>query len=659
MKSKRNLSIEILLILLAVCFVALDVVLVFINTTAFFIVLGVTVLVILVFIVRASAIRKRLAQLITGIGPGMSSTQQSLLSTMEIPVLITDSSNGVLWYNELFKKDFELKKDIYLEDISTIIPDFDAQACLTERGGSYVLGEKHYTMFSTGSIQGAETIYISILFNDTIQYREAERYRLTRPSVLMFTIDSMDEYNGTVRESERSEILAEVYRAMENFINNTNGIYVRLSSRNYVAIIEEQHIAQIIEKRFPILDTVRSITSANIPVTMSIGVGRGAKTLYENYIQARQALDMALGRGGDQVAMKTRNGYEFYGGTSKAVEKRNKVKSRIIANSMMDLMQGADNVLVMGHKNADLDALGAGIGIVRAARMAGTDAKVVINSKTTMARSLYDKLLAEGYGEVFLEPGEAPDHITKNTLLVVVDCHLPSLVESEEVLSACGGNIVLIDHHRRMVGYVSNTVLTYHEPYASSCCELIAELIQSIETAENKPNGIEAESMLSGIMLDTKNFTVRTGVRTFEAASYLRKLGADPTTTKLLFATDLETYRYKVDLVAAAQIYRGCAVVVTDQLPEKMRVVIPQAADDLLSIENISASIVAVKFQNRIHISSRSLGAYNVQLIMEHLGGGGHSTMAGVQIDDADLDTVRKLINDAIDNYLTVNASKE
>lgn len=656
MKFKRNVSIEVLLTLLAACFVVMLVISAFLNMTMFYIALGLTLLIVLLFVIRASQIRKSLASLITGIGPGMSSTQQSLLGTMQMPVVVTDSSNSTLWYNDAFKTHMALERDIYLEDISTVIPDYDAQACLTEAGGSYRIGEKHYTMFSTSSIHGSDTIYVSILFDDSALYREAELYRLTRPSVLMFTVDSFDEFTAATRESERAELLSEVYRAMEVFINETSGILLRLSSRNYVAIIEEQHIAGIIEQRFPILDKIREIQGENLPLSMSIGVGRGAKTLYENYIQARQALDMALGRGGDQAAMKTRNGYEFYGGVNRAVEKRNKVKSRIIAGALVDLMQSSDNVLVMGHKNSDLDSLGAAVGITRIADMAGVQCNIVFNSKTTMAKQLLDKLIVEGYGDMFVTPLEAQDYITDKTLLVIVDCHTPQLVESEEVLAAVE-NIVLIDHHRRMVGYIENTVLSYHEPYASSCCELVAELLQNLETAENKPAPIEAESMLSGIMLDTKNFSVRTGVRTFDAAAYLRRLGADPTQTKLLFATDLTTYRYKAELVSSAQVYRGCAVVVTDTLPENMRVVIPQAADDLLNIEGISASIVAVKFQNRIHISSRSLGAYNVQLIMEHLGGGGHQTMAGVQIDNADLEQVRTLINGAIDNYLDQNVS--
>lgn len=646
----------LLLLLLAACFIVLDIALAFTNLTGFLIALAATLVIALFFALRALQLRRLLARLLTGQSPGISPAQQSLLGAMETPVMITDATGAVLWYNDAFRSAFDLITDIYLEDITTILPEFDATVCLTELGNGYFAGEDHYAVFSTNFIHGAETVYTSILLDDTVQYREAERYRLTRTSVLMFRIDNLEDY-GSTNETESAEVLTEVYRAMEDFINSTNGIYVRVSDRNFVAIIEEQHIAGILEKRFPILDTIRNIGTKKMPVTMSIGVGRGAKTLYENYLQARQALDMALGRGGDQAAMKTRNGYEFYGGTHKSIEKRSKVKSRVMANAMVELMQSAGNVLVMGHKNSDLDSLGACVGIARAAHITGTDANIVINREATLAKPLLEKLIEAGYGELFLEPGKALDDVAPDTLLVVADCHLPQLVESEELLKACA-NVMLIDHHRRMVGYIDNTVLTYHEPYASSCCELVAELLQNIDSPEDTLTKLEAESMLAGMMLDTKNFTVRAGVRTFEAAAYLRRLGADPTDTKLLFATDFDSYRHKTDLVASAQIYRGCAVVVTDHLPEKMRVVIPQAADELLSIEGISASIVAVKFQNRIHISSRSLGAYNVQLIMEHLGGGGHSTTAGVQLDDADLATVRRLINGAIDNYLDNNAAQ-
>lgn len=656
MKFKRSITTEIALCILSLCFLALSVAMFFVNKTMFLVVLCLTVAVVLLFAVRIAQIRKSLAKIITGIGAGMSATQQNILSTISIPVLITDSNHSVLWYNDTFRSAILKMRDIYLEDVSQIIDRFSMTRCCEPGGAAYFIDGRHYQVYATSSSHGADDkLYVALFTDDNALYTESVQFKKTRPSVLMFTVDSYDEMQSDIKESERAEVMSEIYRAMEDFINATNGIFVRTSTRNYVAIIEEQHIEKIVEKRFAILDAVRGIRTDSVPVTMSIGVGRGAKTLYENYILARQALDMALGRGGDQAAMKTQNGYEFYGGVNRAVEKRNKVKSRIIASALTDLIKAADNVVVMGHKLSDLDSLGAAVGVARAAKICGARVNVALDSRSTMAKSLLDKLVLGGYGDLFITPNEAPDYVDKDTLLVVVDCHIPSLVENADLL-AMTDNLVIIDHHRKMVGYIENSVLSYHEPYASSCCELVAELLQHMETSENKPTKLEAEGMLAGIMLDSRDFSVRTGVRTFEAASYLRRLGAAPTESKMFFATDLETYKNKAELVSSAKLYRGCAIIVSDQLPETMRVVIPQAADDLLNIDGISASIVAVRFQNKIHISSRSLGAYNVQLIMEQLGGGGHQTMAGVQIDDMELKEVESLIRGAIDSYLDKNS---
>lgn len=656
MKFRRNITIEIVLCVMAFCFIALTAAMFFVNRNLAYVVLAMTLFICMLFIVRVVQIRKSLATLITGIGPGLSVTQQAMLANISTPVVVTDASGAVLWYNDCFRSEVALGKDVYLDDIKSLVDDFDLAVCAQAGGSSSFAGDKHYRVFTTRSSHtGEDELFVTVLVQDTELFEDAASYKRTRPSVLMLSVDSYDELAGETKESVRAELMSEVYRAMENFINTTNGVFFRLSERSYAAIIEEQHIEKIIEQRFPVLDEVRAIHSETAPITMSIGVGRGAKTMYENYIQARHALDMALGRGGDQAAMKTKNGYEFYGGQNRAVEKRNKVKSRIIALAMADLMRASGNVVIMGHKLSDLDSLGASVGLARAARICGADVRVVLDTRATMARGLYDRLAADGDGPLFVEPAAAEELVDENTLLIVVDCHVPSLVENAQLLKETK-NIMIVDHHRKMVGYIEGAVLSYHEPYASSCSELVAELLGHIETADEKPTKTEAEGMLSGIMLDSRDFSVRTGVRTFEAASYLRRLGASPAQAKMLFSTDLATYKSKTELVSSAELYRGCAVIVSDSLPEKMRVVIPQAADDLLGIDGINASIVAVRFQNMIHISSRSLGAYNVQLIMEYLGGGGHQTMAGVQLEDADLETVKRRIFEAIDNYLDNHA---
>ena len=656
MKFRRNVTIEIVLCVLLFCFISLTAAMFFVNRNLFFVVLGMTVFIVVLFGARVVQIRKGLATIITGIGPGMKETQQTMLSSISTPVVVTNRDGAILWYNDSMRADVLSGKDAYLDGIDTVLPDFDMRRCC-ENGGSVCSSPagKHYRVFTTKSSPDTdEELYITLLIDDTEQHTEAENFHKARPSVLMFSVDSYDEMIGETKESVRAEMMSEVYRAMENFINSTNGIFFRLSDRSYAAIIEEQHMQRIIEQRFPILDDVRAIHSDSVPVTMSIGVGRGARTLYENYIQARRALDMSLGRGGDQASMKTKNGYEFYGGKSRAVEKRNKVKSRIVALALADLMRAAENVVIMGHKLSDLDSLGAAAGIARAAKICGADVRIAIDAKNTMARPLYDKLAEENDG-LFIDPAFAHDIVGERTLLIIVDCHTAAMVESPALLKLTE-NIVIIDHHRKMVGYIENPVLSYHEPYASSCCELVSELLQHIETNDNKPTKTEAEGMLSGIMLDSRDFTMRTGVRTFEAASYLRRLGAMPSRAKEFFATDLATYKCRSELVSRAEIYRGCAMVVSDSLPDDMRIVIPQAADDLLCIDGISASIVAVRYQNKILISARSNGTYNVQLIMENLGGGGHQTMAAVQLEDKDLETVKELIQGAIDTYLENNA---
>ena len=658
MKFRRNVTIEIVLCALLFCFIALAAAMFFVNRNLFFVVLGMTMFIVVLFGARVVQIRKGLATLITGIGPGLKETQQTMLSAVSTPVFVTNRDGAILWYNDSTRINVLRGKDIYLDPIESVLSDFDMSRC-QEAGGaecSSADGGRHYRVFTTRASQDDdEELYVTMLIDDTEQHTEAENFLKARPSVLMFSVDSYDEITGETKESVRAEMMSEVYRAMENFINGTNGIFFRLSDRSYAAIIEEQHMQRIIEQRFPILDDVRAIHSDSVPVTMSIGVGRGARTLYENYIQARRALDMSLGRGGDQASMKTKNGYEFYGGKSRAVEKRNKVKSRIIALALADLMRAADNVVVMGHRLSDLDSLGAAAGVARAARICGADVRIVIDTKNTMARPLYDSLVAENENNLFIDPAFAPDIVNEKTLLVIVDCHTAAMVENPALLKLTQ-NVVIIDHHRKMVGYIENTVLSYHEPYASSCCELVAELLQHIETNDNKPTKVEAEGILAGIMLDSRDFSMRTGVRTFEAAGYLRRLGALPAHAKEFFAIDLETYKFRSQLAAKAEIYRGCAVVVSDSLPENMRIVIPQAANDLLGIDGISASIVAVRMQNKILISARSNGTYNVQLIMEELGGGGHQTMAAVQLEDKDLETVKEMIHGAIDTYLENNA---
>jgi len=323
----------------------------------------------------------------------------------------------------------------------------------------------------------------------------------------------------------------------------------------------------------------------------------------------------------------------------------------------MELIEGSDNVMIMGHQFADLDCLGAAVGLLKGVRMMGKPVSIVLNKERNLAQPLYERLVNNGYEDAFLDPAMAVGLITKKTLLIVVDTHIQHILESEEVYTACK-NVVVIDHHRKMVGHIDRSVIFYHEPYASSASEMVTELLQYF--GENRSIGrLEAEALLAGIMLDTRNFVLRTGVRTFEAAAYLRKLGADTVEVRKLFANSMESYQHKTQLVAAAEIYKGCAVATTSSSNEDIKLVAPQAADELLNINGVDASFVMYEYEGGTSFSARSMGAMNVQLIMEKMGGGGHQTMAGAQLAGVSIEDARQRLFKAIDEYHTENAAKQ
>ncbi|MCL1830497.1 MAG: DHH family phosphoesterase [Oscillospiraceae bacterium] len=657
MNIKKKMTAEISLCILLLCFAILATLTAFLNIYLFFAALTLSLVAALLLFIRSASIRAVLSKII-GEGFGSVNTEnKSSYKTMNIPILITDSSRNVLWYNDSFKQKIVGvdTENIFLEDICMTIENFNVVSSMSPGGVEYEIKQRNYTVFTAASVSNSETLYISYFIDDTEKTRNSIEFLKTRPSILLLLLDNLDEIESDMKASDSAIILADVNRVLENFINQTNGILTRISTKQYIAIIEEQHIEKIIDDRFKVLDNIRSVTTGALPITLSIGVGRGANTIYENHILARQALDMALGRGGDQAALKTRSGYVFYGGTSREIEKRNRIRSRVIATSLLELFKDHTTILIMGHKITDLDSLGSAIGLLRIAKIAGVPGYIVYDSKTSLSTLMYEQYIKESNDRVrFISPHVAHEYIDTKTLVVVVDCHTYNMLDKPELLESAA-SIVVIDHHRRMVGYIEDTVLFYHEPYASSCSEMISELLEHLESSENKPTKMEAETMLAGIMLDSKDFSVRTGVRTFDAASYLRNLGADTVVAKSFFAISMNEYLYKAGLVSNAVEYKGCAITITDFLPEHMRVVVPQTADDLLNIEGIKASIVAVKTNGTYFISARSYGTYNVQLIMEKMGGGGHQTTAGAQIEDVDDDTIKSMIYYAIDKYIEEN----
>lgn len=643
---KRFMSADMVIAVLAVTSIMLGMAL-FIAKPLYFVPVVLIVAVIsLLFFFNLRRMRSIIRNLLHGSSYAGSETQFSF-NALSVPVMIL-SGKDLVWYNDAFKDEILNGVDASLIAVSKLLPGLEI-AKASEKGGQCIrLDNKRYSVYGSNT-KLDEGLFVAYVIDNTALKIKAEEYELTRPSVMHILLDTYEEILKELKESERAQLMTEVDRALERFIEKTNGFLRRVSASRYIAVVEERHVREMERNRFDLIDIVRALGNENAALTLSIGVGRSGATLQESETMALQALDMALGRGGDQVAVKSENGFEFYGGVSRSVEKRSKVKSRIIAAAMADLMGQSDSVLIMGHKMSDLDSVGAAIGVLRFCKMQGKPAAIVINKKQSLAQNLI-KQYEDAGNDDFISSDEVIDGITYKTLLIVVDTHLKAIVESRQVYEKCK-NVVVIDHHRKSVGHIDNAVVFYHEPYASSASELVSELLQYAGEKEQKPTPLEAQALLSGIMLDTRNFSLHTGVRTFEAAAYLRRLGAQTQEVKKLFASSIESYSMRSQLVTQAQMYLGCAVVVSDNLPPDAQVIVPQAANDLLTIEGVEASFVAVEQGDQINISARSMGAVNVQVIMERLGGGGHLTMAGAQLKDTDLAQAQHALFEAIQAY--------
>ena len=575
------------------------------------------------------------------------------LEELQIPVVII-INKSILWYNNAFKEMILAGNEAHLDSIYKLLPGYDKEKCHNTKGQCLTVDNSHYTVYCVDDDK-RENVSVLYLVNDTELKVTSNEYTLSRPAVMYILIDTYDELKKDLKESERAKIMGEINLVLETYIARTTGFLIRVAANKYIALLETRHVEEFSKERFNVIDKVRQIGGENCLTTLSIGVGNGENTFLDGEAMAKSALEMCLGRGGDQVAVKTSEGYTFFGGVTRAVENRSKVKARIVAKAISEAIEVSDSVVIMGHKQADMDSMGAAIGVLNICKHLNKPACIIINEKTSLAKNIIVSLRLNHLDESLYEAETVLQSITDKTLLIIVDTHLPWMVESSEIYEK-SSNVVVIDHHRKMVGHIDNAVIFYHEPYASSTCEMVSEILQYTLGKDSKLNTIEAEALLAGIMLDTRDFTIHTGVRTFEAAGYLRRMGARTVETKKLFASSLDSYRFKAHLVSSAEIYNRCAISVIENLPEEMRVAIPQAANDLLTIQGIAASFVALISGEKILISARSLGELNVQVLMENLGGGGHLTMAGAQVKDKNIDEVIALIKQEIDEYWDAEA---
>ncbi len=574
------------------------------------------------------------------------------LSTYPMSIAAVNDAGDLLYYNDRFRQEVLGGNDMLGCSLEKLCAGVTVDRLRQHTKLDVTCNDRQLAMYIQPLEQGRDSAFV-LYFHDNTQLQAiAAEYTASRPVALLVCIDNLEEATQHLREGERTRIAGQVESMLDEWISRSGGILRKFSNERFMVVIENRHLNVMTKERFPILDTVRSaFADMRISLTLSVGVGQG-KTMQECELLARQALDMALARGGDQVAIKTENGYDFYGGRSHGVERRTKVRTRVMADSLKGLIATSDHVFVMGHRLSDLDCLGSAVALAVASRRLGKPAHVVVNRDSTMAAELMRRYEADAECDLFIHPTEALEIFTANSLLIITDTHTAAMLDSPPLYEKAK-RVALIDHHRKMANCITDLSLEYHESSSSSACELVTELLPYM--GKDLIGGQEAEALLSGIMLDTRNFVLRTGVRTFEAAAYLRRLGADTVSVKRMFADSLEMYQRKCALVTDSKVYRRVAIAVSDEDYSTVRAAAAQAADELLTVNDILASFVVCRMGEEINISARSYGGFNVQLVMESLGGGGHLTMAGAQLRGVTVSQAEQQLTEKIDEYMQLN----
>jgi c-di-AMP phosphodiesterase-like protein len=586
-------------------------------------------------------------------------TKNAVLS-IPMPLVVIDPEGTITWYNPQFGRLFDGEK-LLDRSIKKFVPDFPLSRLDKDKeftSQELFFSDKWYrltwTPVRTGSGSRRNKVIFIVYWQDiTEEQRIKALYQARKIVIAHIVVDNYDEVLANTESTKRPAVQAEIESRIAHWASGIHAGWIKYERDKYMAVFEEQELAGLRQKKFELLDQVRDIKAGNtIPVTLSIGVGYDAETPALINSSALSAMELALGRGGDQAVVKQGTKLYFYGGRSQGVEKRTKVKSRVIANALRELMEQSDKVLIMSHEDPDLDSIGSALGIYRCARFIGKNVRIVLDKSNASVDSLIKRLEAEEiYEGLFIRRDDALDRIDKDTLLVVVDTHRPSFTEAPELLERAE-RIVVFDHHRRGAESIENATLTYLEPFASSASELITEIVQYFDD-RIRLEPLEADALLAGITMDTKNFIFKTGVRTFEAASYLRRAGADPTAVRQLFQDDMETFSSRAETISNARlIFPGVAISQCPPDTKHPQLIAAQAADTLLNIKGIHSSVVLCSTSEGVMISGRSLGNLNMQVILEKLGGGGHLTMAGAQLHNITMEEAEKMVIQAIEEYL-------
>ena len=590
----------------------------------------------------------------------MDETTKKAIMKLPIPLCILEFDGSINWYN---KKFYEMtgSSDLLGENIDNIIKDLDLRKVLNEKEEMYtqvVYKEREYTVVYNvikNELDNNAKYLMMLYWIDKTDYLKLKRdYEDNKNVIMLIQVDEYDEVVKSAPEENRALITVELERILTSVCEtNLKGALKKTSKDKYVFFTREKELEKLRENKFAVLDTIRNINCKNsLPVTVSIGVGRKGESLYDNLQRANGALDLALGRGGDQAVVKTEDKFEFYGGKSKAVEKTTKVKSRLIGYALKEVISQSEKIYIMGHKYPDLDAMGAAVGIFDICKACNKSARIVLDNANDSIEEFIKKVKKQEYYKgIFITREDAIKSCTKDTLVFVVDTHRPSYTECEELLGIAK-KVVVIDHHRRGVECIKDTVLSFHEIYVSSTCEMVTELIQHLED-DIKINKLTAEGLLAGINLDTKFFAFKTGVRTFEAASYLKKIGADTVDTKMLFKSNVEDFIARADIIKNTKIInKRICIAYSESEISNINVVIAKAADELLNVKNVEASFVLGHKSDTVFISARSLGQINVHVLMEKLGGGGHIDIAGAQLKKLSLEQAYNKVHQIIEEYL-------
>lgn len=588
-------------------------------------------------------------------------TKNSLIH-FPLPTIITDDDGKILWANDDFAAIFG-GGDMFGENVSGLFDEmsFDELKKNAEKNltSDAVSKDKHFKVATSVSKNEKKQIYVSYFYDIGELYSVKQKYIDEKTFECRLFIDNYDELMQTTPDASKPRLQALIDEKINDWINENAGISVKYEKDKYFILFEYKCFEKMIKDKFDVLNKVRTLNEGNtLPATISIGIGVNGGDVAANDGFAKDAVNMALGRGGDQAVIKDEEQFKFYGGNTKEYEKSTRVKARVVSFALNGLIANAGDVLIMGHRNADMDSVGAAFGLYRICKTQGKNVSIIMETYDQTVKNMLLRLEnVDEYSGIFVNGSHAMSKLHEGTLLIVVDTHKPSICDSPQLLEKAK-QIVVIDHHRRGAEFVQNTALIYHEPYASSTSEMVTEILQ-YAPEKTKLTKLEAECLYAGISVDTKNFTFKTGVRTFEAASYLRKHGVDTVSIKKVFQQDLSSYIIKADIIKNAQIVRdSIAISLCEQKLGDGQNVIAQSADELLNIKGITASFVLSKLRDGlVSISGRSLGEINVQVILEKLGGGGHLTVAGAQIENVSLTEAKEKLIEAIDAYYmdTVN----